>query len=164
VVILNSPYAPPESDFSAEAAAPAALRWRAAVIFSFIPALLMALLQVSNFDSRHPVGSMATWEPTSYMLPPIVIAAASGYISGAECARSSLLGILPLGAKFGLIWTFGAVACGDVVVLLQSKSLPKWSSQCGALVVVAALLVPLATLLCAWVRHAGKKQRAPAGA
>jgi hypothetical protein len=154
---MNSPYTPPKSEFPDGPVEVGALRWRGAVIFASVPALIMVVVQATYLYRVQEFQTAQDWAQIFYFLPVVLVAAVVGYAAALKCARASLLGILPLAAASGCLIALGGSLTASVVMpLLGSPPLP-YLVQLGFFLGRVVVFVSLSAIQCAVIRFYARR-------
>jgi hypothetical protein len=135
------------------------MKWQGAAIFAVIPLFALVFFQASVFYSEPFEWVWKTFEPTLYILPVLLVAAASGVTGAERCMEASWSGVLALGAAFGAGWSLAAVLAGAAVLSLiapETRLSPR--NLITAYFVVLVFLAPLAIIVCGWTRFYLRKR------
>lgn len=156
--ILNSPYAPPRTQFSGDDPARSRLRSHAASIFALVPALIMLAFEASMLYESTSYRSLEAWEPLLVMTPVVAMCAISGFAVAERCVTSSKWALLAGGVAVGLLWTLCITVLGVGFLLFKQQTSLNLVRSANIVVQLGKFIVPYALLVGAVVRFYGRKR------
>ncbi|MDM5177850.1 hypothetical protein PO883_11675 [Massilia sp. DJPM01] len=156
---MTSPYRAPASTFTNEAITPGTLRWRGALYFAFIPTLLMIFMQGSVLYSESRYGTIF-WhlkmaEPLLFCAPFCLLVAATGYAVAIRCLSGTIGRALVVGSVAGVGWALVTISVGNTIAQLNGATPMTFDRSIKMLIVIPAIFVPLAVVLCMFTRWRG---------
>ncbi len=156
---MHSPYQAPLSAFPVEIPL-SEWRWRAAAIFSALPALVWVVCQAAMFYFRRLEVGLAMFEPTIYITPVVIVTGLSGFLLARRCVEGSGRAALMLGAAVGVAWTALSIIAGNVFFqILRGLRLLSPYDQLTTFLQFGAIIIPIATANSGLLWHFGAKAK-----
>lgn len=137
------------------------MRWRAVFYFAFFPTLFMVFMQGSVFYTESRLGPMYWhWkllEPFLFCAPICLIIAATGYGVAIRCLGRSIGSALGVGCIVGVCWAIVVMVVGNTIAQMNGAAPLTLDRLVTQALVLPAILVPVAVLLCLFTRWRGKR-------
>lgn len=138
------------------------MRWRGAVYFSFLPTLFMFVMQASVIYSESRYGPMY-WhlklvEPMLFITPVCLLMAWTGYAVAIRCSSITIGRAVLVGGAVGAAWALVAMIAGNTIAQLHGAEPLSLDRVIRVLMMISAICVPLAVVLCIFTRWRGLRR------